>query len=110
MMHCIFIRYAGLERLRRNPKTIKVLFTPLKFLISQSKIIERVTESNLLLEVMRVELLVYPRKKKIVELLCYLQKWLDYYGPFEAVIDGANVGLFSQQRFTPSKASNLVHS
>ncbi|KAJ9538684.1 hypothetical protein OSB04_031417 [Centaurea solstitialis] len=33
------------------------------------------------------------------------QKWLDYYGPFEAVVDGANVGLFSQRRFKPSKAS-----
>lgn len=34
-----------------------------------------------------------------------MQKWLDYYGPFEAVVDGANVGLFSQKKFVPSKAS-----
>jgi len=34
-----------------------------------------------------------------------LQKWLDYYGPFEAVLDAANVGLFSQGKFMPSKAS-----
>ncbi|XP_022987606.1 proteinaceous RNase P 1, chloroplastic/mitochondrial-like [Cucurbita maxima] len=35
------------------------------------------------------------------------QEWLEYYGPFEAVIDAANVGLFSQRRFTPSKV-NLI--
>ncbi|KAF8400811.1 hypothetical protein HHK36_014113 [Tetracentron sinense] len=35
------------------------------------------------------------------------QKWLDYYGPFEAVVDAANVGLFSQKRFLLSKASYL---
>lgn len=35
------------------------------------------------------------------------QKWLEYYGPFEAVIDAANVGLFSQRKFTPSKV-NLI--
>lgn len=34
----------------------------------------------------------------------HLQKWLDYYGPFEAVVDGANVGLYSQKRFRPPKA------
>ena len=32
------------------------------------------------------------------------QRWLDYYGPFEAVVDAANVGLFSQRKFKPSKA------
>ncbi|PKI60266.1 hypothetical protein CRG98_019321 [Punica granatum] len=37
------------------------------------------------------------------------QKWLDYYGPFEAVIDAANVGLFSQQRFLPSKVNAVVN-
>ncbi|KAK6137066.1 hypothetical protein DH2020_029191 [Rehmannia glutinosa] len=37
------------------------------------------------------------------------QKWLDYYGPFEAVVDAANVGLYSQRRFKPSKASALLH-
>lgn len=37
-----------------------------------------------------------------------MQKWLDYYGPFEAVVDGANVGLFSQKKFIPSKASCLM--
>ncbi|XP_016902921.1 proteinaceous RNase P 1, chloroplastic/mitochondrial-like [Cucumis melo] len=35
------------------------------------------------------------------------QKWLEYYGPFEAVIDAANVGLFSQRKFTPAKV-NLI--
>ncbi|KAL5572640.1 hypothetical protein UlMin_022237 [Ulmus minor] len=37
------------------------------------------------------------------------QKWLDYYGPFEAVVDAANVGLFSQKRFQPSKVSAIVN-
>ncbi|KAK4756961.1 hypothetical protein SAY87_007088 [Trapa incisa] len=37
------------------------------------------------------------------------QKWLEYYGPYEAVIDGANVGLFSQQRFVPSKVNAVVN-
>ncbi|KAJ7973849.1 proteinaceous RNase P 1, chloroplastic/mitochondrial-like [Quillaja saponaria] len=37
------------------------------------------------------------------------QKWLDYYGPFEAVVDGANVGLFSQRRFKPSKINAVVN-
>lgn len=37
------------------------------------------------------------------------QKWLDYYGPFEAVIDGANVGLFSQRRFKPSKVNTIAN-
>ncbi|XP_048133944.1 proteinaceous RNase P 1, chloroplastic/mitochondrial-like isoform X3 [Rhodamnia argentea] len=37
------------------------------------------------------------------------QKWLDYYGPYEAVIDGANVGLFSQHRFLPAKVNAVVN-
>ncbi|XP_045822540.1 proteinaceous RNase P 1, chloroplastic/mitochondrial-like [Trifolium pratense] len=37
------------------------------------------------------------------------QKWLDYYGPFEAVIDAANVGLFSQGKFMPSKINAVVN-
>ncbi|KAF6161660.1 hypothetical protein GIB67_017298 [Kingdonia uniflora] len=37
------------------------------------------------------------------------QKWLDYYGPFEAVVDGANVGLFSQRGFLPSKVNSIVN-
>ncbi|PQP95779.1 proteinaceous RNase P 1 chloroplastic/mitochondrial isoform X1 [Prunus yedoensis var. nudiflora] len=37
------------------------------------------------------------------------QKWLDYYGPFEAVVDGANVGLFSQKKFIPSKVNAVVN-
>ncbi|XWS69900.1 hypothetical protein CRYUN_Cryun03dG0003300 [Craigia yunnanensis] len=37
------------------------------------------------------------------------QKWLDYYGPFEAVVDAANVGLFSQRRFIPSKVNAIVN-
>ncbi|XP_062090805.1 proteinaceous RNase P 1, chloroplastic/mitochondrial-like [Humulus lupulus] len=37
------------------------------------------------------------------------QKWLDYYGPFEAVIDGANVGLFSQKIFRPSKINAVAN-
>ncbi|XP_024629259.2 proteinaceous RNase P 2 isoform X2 [Medicago truncatula] len=37
------------------------------------------------------------------------QKWLDYYGPFEAVIDAANVGLYSQGKFMPSKINAVVN-
>ncbi|XP_077210816.1 proteinaceous RNase P 1, chloroplastic/mitochondrial-like isoform X2 [Tasmannia lanceolata] len=37
------------------------------------------------------------------------QKWLDYYGPFEAVVDAANVGLFSQRRFLVSKVNTVVN-
>ncbi|KAL0410647.1 UNVERIFIED_CONTAM: Proteinaceous RNase P 1, chloroplastic/mitochondrial [Sesamum latifolium] len=37
------------------------------------------------------------------------QKWLDYYGPFEAVVDAANVGLYSQRRFKPSKVNAVVN-
>ncbi|XP_057420057.1 proteinaceous RNase P 1, chloroplastic/mitochondrial-like [Lotus japonicus] len=37
------------------------------------------------------------------------QKWLDYYGPFEAVVDGANVALFGQGRFIPSKINAVVN-
>ncbi|XP_010527212.1 PREDICTED: uncharacterized protein LOC104804596 [Tarenaya hassleriana] len=37
------------------------------------------------------------------------QKWLDYYGPFQAVIDAANVGLYSQKRFVPSKVNAVVN-
>ncbi|KAK3034331.1 hypothetical protein RJ639_032229 [Escallonia herrerae] len=37
------------------------------------------------------------------------QKWLDYYGPFEAVVDGANVGLFSQRKFRPSKVNAIAN-
>ncbi|XP_020220559.1 proteinaceous RNase P 1, chloroplastic/mitochondrial [Cajanus cajan] len=40
------------------------------------------------------------------------QKWLDYYGPFEAVVDAANVGLFGQGRFMPHKikaVANEIH-
>ncbi|XP_021903216.1 proteinaceous RNase P 1, chloroplastic/mitochondrial-like isoform X2 [Carica papaya] len=37
------------------------------------------------------------------------QKWLDYYGPYEAVIDAANVGLFSQKKFKPSKVNAIVN-
>lgn len=37
------------------------------------------------------------------------QKWLDYYGPFEAVIDAANVGLFGQWKFMPSKINAVVN-
>ncbi|XP_022730389.1 proteinaceous RNase P 1, chloroplastic/mitochondrial-like isoform X2 [Durio zibethinus] len=36
------------------------------------------------------------------------QKWLDYYGPFEAVVDAANVGLLNQRRFMPSKVNSVV--
>ncbi|KAI3887205.1 hypothetical protein MKW92_053679 [Papaver armeniacum] len=39
----------------------------------------------------------------------YLQKWLDYYGPFEAVVDGANVGLFTQKSFSVSKVNAIVN-
>ncbi|GMI89477.1 hypothetical protein HRI_002617000 [Hibiscus trionum] len=38
------------------------------------------------------------------------QKWLDYYGPFEAVVDAANVGLYSQKRFMPSKVNAVVNA
>ncbi|KAM5547775.1 proteinaceous RNase P 1, chloroplastic/mitochondrial-like [Rosa sericea] len=37
------------------------------------------------------------------------QKWLNYYGPFEAVVDGANVGLFSQKKFIPAKVNAVVN-
>ncbi|KAF2304848.1 hypothetical protein GH714_039164 [Hevea brasiliensis] len=37
------------------------------------------------------------------------QKWLNYYGPFEAVIDGANVGLLSEKRFIPSKINAIAN-
>ncbi|KAJ0989250.1 hypothetical protein J5N97_007606 [Dioscorea zingiberensis] len=37
------------------------------------------------------------------------QKWLDYYGPFEAVVDGANVGLSSQRCFSISKVNTVVN-
>ncbi|RZC50313.1 hypothetical protein C5167_018738, partial [Papaver somniferum] len=37
------------------------------------------------------------------------QKWLDYYGPFEAVVDGANVGLFTQKSFSVSKVNAIVN-
>ncbi|KAK7319984.1 hypothetical protein RJT34_04713 [Clitoria ternatea] len=37
------------------------------------------------------------------------QKWLDYYGPFEAVVDAANVGLFGQRRFMPYKINAVVN-
>ncbi|CAI0543338.1 unnamed protein product [Linum tenue] len=37
------------------------------------------------------------------------KKWLDYYGPFEAVIDGANVGLSNQTRFMPSKINAVFN-
>ncbi|XP_027340855.1 proteinaceous RNase P 1, chloroplastic/mitochondrial-like [Abrus precatorius] len=37
------------------------------------------------------------------------QKWLDYYGPFEAVVDAANVGLFGQRIFKPHKINAVVN-
>ncbi|XP_021862318.2 proteinaceous RNase P 3 isoform X2 [Spinacia oleracea] len=37
------------------------------------------------------------------------QRWLDYYGPFEAVVDAANVGLFSQRKFQPLKVNVIVN-
>nr|GME03406.1 proteinaceous RNase P 1, chloroplastic/mitochondrial-like [Ipomoea batatas]GME15248.1 proteinaceous RNase P 1, chloroplastic/mitochondrial-like [Ipomoea batatas] len=37
------------------------------------------------------------------------QKWLDDHGPFEAVVDGANVGLFSQGKFQPSKVNAVAN-
>lgn len=37
------------------------------------------------------------------------QKWIEYYGPFEAVIDAANVGLYSQGKFMPSKINAVVN-
>ncbi|KAH7523142.1 hypothetical protein JRO89_XSUnG0083800 [Xanthoceras sorbifolium] len=37
------------------------------------------------------------------------QKWLDYYGPFEAVVDAANIGLFSQRNFKPSRVNAVVN-
>ncbi|KAK7398955.1 hypothetical protein VNO78_10129 [Psophocarpus tetragonolobus] len=37
------------------------------------------------------------------------QKWLDYYGPFEAVVDAANVGLFGQGRFMPHKINTVAN-
>lgn len=37
------------------------------------------------------------------------QKWLDYHGPFEAVVDAANVGLFSQRRLSLSKVNAVAN-
>ncbi|KAG9456142.1 hypothetical protein H6P81_000650 [Aristolochia fimbriata] len=37
------------------------------------------------------------------------QKWLDYYGPFEAVVDAANVGLSTQRRFSLTKVNSVVN-
>ncbi|PKA64737.1 Proteinaceous RNase P 1, chloroplastic/mitochondrial [Apostasia shenzhenica] len=37
------------------------------------------------------------------------QKWLDYYGPFEAVIDAANVGLFNHRRFSVNKVNAVAN-
>ncbi|PKU68049.1 proteinaceous RNase P 1, chloroplastic/mitochondrial isoform X1 [Dendrobium catenatum] len=37
------------------------------------------------------------------------QKWLEYYGPFEAVIDAANVGLFKQRRFSVNKVNAVAN-
>ncbi|XP_024034130.1 proteinaceous RNase P 1, chloroplastic/mitochondrial isoform X3 [Citrus clementina] len=37
------------------------------------------------------------------------QKWLDYYGPFEAVVDAANVGLYSQRNFKPARVNAVVN-
>lgn len=37
------------------------------------------------------------------------QRWLEYYGPFEAVVDAANVGLYSQRKFKPSKVNLIVN-
>eukprot|EP00256_Glycine_max_P064100 XP_014634155.1 proteinaceous RNase P 1, chloroplastic/mitochondrial isoform X2 [Glycine max] len=37
------------------------------------------------------------------------QKWLDYSGPFEAVVDAANVGLFGQGRFMPHKINAVAN-
>ncbi|XP_072985476.1 proteinaceous RNase P 1, chloroplastic/mitochondrial-like [Typha latifolia] len=37
------------------------------------------------------------------------QKWLDYYGPFEAVVDAANIGLFSQRQFSLKKVNAVVN-
>lgn len=37
------------------------------------------------------------------------QQWLDSHGPFEAVVDAANVGLFSQTSFNPSKVHDVVN-
>ncbi|XP_020585739.1 proteinaceous RNase P 1, chloroplastic/mitochondrial-like isoform X2 [Phalaenopsis equestris] len=37
------------------------------------------------------------------------QKWLEYYGPFEAVIDAANVGLFKQRRFSINKVNAVAN-
>ncbi|KAG6514480.1 hypothetical protein ZIOFF_024840 [Zingiber officinale] len=38
------------------------------------------------------------------------QKWLDYYGPFEAVVDAANVALYCQNRFSVNKVSAVVNA
>ncbi|XP_068648016.1 uncharacterized protein [Aristolochia californica] len=43
------------------------------------------------------------------ELEALLNKWLDYYGHFEAVVDAANVGLSTQRRFSLSKVNSVVN-
>ncbi|XP_057746685.1 proteinaceous RNase P 1, chloroplastic/mitochondrial-like [Arachis stenosperma] len=37
------------------------------------------------------------------------QAWLDNHGPFEAVVDAANVGLFRQRKFKPSMVNAVVN-
>ncbi|KAK3156580.1 hypothetical protein QOZ80_2AG0109090 [Eleusine coracana subsp. coracana] len=38
------------------------------------------------------------------------QKWMEKYGPFEAVVDAANVGLFSQRHISLSKVNAVADS
>ncbi|PIN18156.1 Ribonuclease P [Handroanthus impetiginosus] len=37
------------------------------------------------------------------------QKWLDYYGPFEAVVDAANVGLHGRKSFKPALVNRIAN-
>jgi hypothetical protein len=43
-----------------------------------------------------------------LHLIFLIQKWLEKHGPFDAVMDAANVGL-SQSHLSLSKASMLQH-
>ncbi|KAF3783957.1 Proteinaceous RNase P 1 [Nymphaea thermarum] len=50
------------------------------------------------------------RKRERAASFQNFQNWLDYYGPFETVVDAANVGLFSQKRFSIPKVNAVVNA
>ncbi|XP_020686158.2 proteinaceous RNase P 1, chloroplastic/mitochondrial isoform X1 [Dendrobium catenatum] len=48
-------------------------------------------------------------KKEVKADFAGFQAWLDRYGPFDAVIDGANVGLNNQHKFSFSQLNYIVN-